>query len=148
MPAGQERARPPGSRGAEAASVAAHGVALFLFGTGGVLFVSHVLQLWPFTVDDTFITLRYAARLARGRGLSWNDGEAPVEGYTSFSWTLLMAIPHWFTDDAELWAKLGSAVAVIGTSACVALHPALRLAIEERFQRALAGALAVAFLLL
>jgi hypothetical protein len=83
-------------------------VVVFLFALAGVAFTSHARLLWPFTVDDTFITLRYAARLAGGRGLSWNDGEAPVEGYTSFSWTLLLSPAHFFGPDAEWFAKLAS----------------------------------------
>jgi len=48
-------------------------------------------QLSVFTVDDTFISLRYAWNLVNGYGLVWNAGEPPVEGYTNFSWVLLMA---------------------------------------------------------
>ena len=88
-------------------------VALF----SAAVFASYLIELWPFTVDDTFITLRYAARLAAGRGLSWNDGEAPVEGYTSFLWTILLAPAHWFVGDAEAIAKftsLGATVLLLG----------------------------------
>jgi len=99
------------SRALRLANLGLRALALVLFATAGVVFVSHALLLWPFTVDDTFITLRYAGRLASGRGLSWNDGEAPVEGYTSFSWALLLAIPHWFSADAEWHAKAGSLAA-------------------------------------
>ncbi len=40
--------------------------------------------------DDTFIALRYAERLARGHGLTWNDGYR-VEGFSSPLWVLLLA---------------------------------------------------------
>jgi hypothetical protein len=39
---------------------------------------------WPFTADDALISVRYAQHLAAGRGLVWNEGEAPVEGYSNF----------------------------------------------------------------
>ena len=42
-------------------------------------------------VDDAFIIFRYADNFARGEGLVYNPGE-PVEGYTSFSWTLLLGL--------------------------------------------------------
>lgn len=42
------------------------------------------------TIDDAFITFRYARNLALGDGLVFNVGER-VEGITSLSWTLLLA---------------------------------------------------------
>ncbi len=51
------------------------------------------LAWWQrFIQDDAFISFRYADNLARGWGLVWNEGE-PVEGYTNFLWTLMMAVP-------------------------------------------------------
>ena len=41
-------------------------------------------------VDDAYIVFRYVDRLLDGRGLTFNDGER-VEGFTSLSWTLLLA---------------------------------------------------------
>ncbi len=46
-----------------------------------------------FIQDDAFISFRYAAHLAAGQGLVWNPGQAPVEGYTNFLWTVLMSGP-------------------------------------------------------
>ena len=45
-----------------------------------------------FVQDDAFISFRYSENFARGNGLVWNIGER-VDGYTSFLWTVLMAIP-------------------------------------------------------
>ena len=47
-----------------------------------------MLLLWTylfaeFVFDDAFITYRYASNWASGRGLTWNPGEAPVEGFSS-----------------------------------------------------------------
>ncbi len=41
--------------------------------------------------DDTYISLRYARNMADGFGLVYNPGEPPVEGYTNFLWTALLA---------------------------------------------------------
>ena len=45
-----------------------------------------------FIQDDAFISFRYSHNLVRGLGLVWNPGDR-VEGYTSFLWTLIMAVP-------------------------------------------------------
>ena len=44
--------------------------------------------------DDAMISMRYARHLAEGFGLVWNPGEAPVEGYTNFAWTIALAALH------------------------------------------------------
>lgn len=49
------------------------------------------LRRWSFTVDDTFITLRYSWNFAHGAGLTFNPGEA-VEGYSNPTWTLLLGL--------------------------------------------------------
>lgn len=46
------------------------------------------------TIDDAFISFRYARNLATGRGLVFNVGER-VEGFSNFSWTVLFALPVW-----------------------------------------------------
>ena len=42
------------------------------------------LYYYPYTVDDAFISLRYAENLATGEGLVYNPGQR-VEGYSNFS---------------------------------------------------------------
>jgi arabinofuranosyltransferase len=60
------------------------------------LFMALLALAWAnrFIQDDAFISFRYALNLAEGHGLVFNPGEAPVEGYTNFLWTLLLTIPH------------------------------------------------------
>jgi hypothetical protein len=53
------------------------------------LLLLQVWAVWPFTVDDMYISLRYARHWAAGDGLFWNLGEEPVEGYSSFSFVVL-----------------------------------------------------------
>ncbi|MEM6264779.1 MAG: hypothetical protein AAGI38_19865 [Bacteroidota bacterium] len=46
-----------------------------------------------FIQDDAFISFRYAKNFVDGHGLTWNVGDPePVEGYTNFLWTMLMAL--------------------------------------------------------
>ncbi|MBA2648613.1 MAG: protein LphB [Legionella sp.] len=53
------------------------------------LFIVQLIAIWPFTIDDMYITLRYAKNWTSGLGLLWNVQEAPVEGYSNFSFLLL-----------------------------------------------------------
>ncbi len=56
------------------------------------LFFLQLQAIWPFTIDDMYISLRYAQHWAEGFGLVWNIGQAPVEGYSNFSF---VAVGHW-----------------------------------------------------
>lgn len=47
------------------------------------------------TVDDAYITFRYARNLALAGELNWNVGCDPVEGYTGVLWPLLLAPAFW-----------------------------------------------------
>jgi hypothetical protein len=53
-----------------------------------------VAKQWTYTVDDSYVTFRYSEHLAKGWGLSFNQMPPRAEGYTSFLWTLIMAVPH------------------------------------------------------
>lgn len=48
-----------------------------------------VAAVWPFTIDDMFISLRYAKNWASGIGLLWNSNSSPIEGYSNFSFVVL-----------------------------------------------------------
>lgn len=50
----------------------------------------NVRRVVSFTVDDSYISYRYARNLADGLGLVYNAGER-LEGYTNFLWTVLLA---------------------------------------------------------
>jgi arabinofuranosyltransferase len=47
-------------------------------------------RYYPFISDDSLISLRYAARLLEGQGLTWSAGR-PVEGYSNLLWVLSSA---------------------------------------------------------
>lgn len=55
------------------------------------LFLFQVQAIWPFTIDDMYISLRYAKNWALGNGLLWNVHAPPVEGYSNFSFVVLAA---------------------------------------------------------
>ena len=85
-------ARTAGGGGAKSsgASLASHWAALavpvLIFATASLAFV------WRHTpIDDAFISYRYAKNLATGHGAVFNPGER-VEGYSSVSWVLLLAL--------------------------------------------------------
>jgi arabinofuranosyltransferase len=91
--------------------------ALLLGSAGAALYVlvARARVYWPFTVDDTFITLRYARHLAEGLGPSWNPGGPPAEGYTAALWMLLLAIPHALGSPALWFAKVLGVLAGYGS---------------------------------
>lgn len=87
------------------------------------LVVGLVLPLWIllvnmwrvhwFTIDDSYISFRYARNLARGLGLVYNPGEA-IEGYTNFLWTVVLAGGIRVGLDPHLVAKVLGAAAALG----------------------------------
>lgn len=70
---------------------------------------------WPVTIDDAYISFRYAKNLAAGHGLTWNPGEPPVEGYSNFLWVLILTLPHLAGISALTFAKVAGLLASIGT---------------------------------
>ena len=52
-------------------------------------------QMWVFrnaAADDAYITFRYASNIAGGYGVTFNPGEAPIEGTTTLLWAFLLAL--------------------------------------------------------
>lgn len=64
----------------------------------------HSLTLQPWTLDDAFISYRYAENWADGHGPVYNPGEY-VEGYTTFLWVALLAVASWFEFPLDPVAK-------------------------------------------
>ncbi|KTD11219.1 hypothetical protein [Legionella jamestowniensis] len=58
----------------------------------GYLLVLQIKAIWPFTIDDMYISLRYAKHWVEGYGLLWNIAEEPVEGYSNFSFVVIAAL--------------------------------------------------------
>lgn len=59
----------------------------------GLLAFSLLLSLFQdYVLDDAYITYRFSKNLASAKGLTWNPGEPPIEGYTSFLWVAVNAL--------------------------------------------------------
>jgi len=96
--------------------IAAHPAAPYVFAAlMQLLFVGYVK-------DDAYIEYRYATNAAHGHGLVFNVGDAPVEGFTSFLWTVLLVVPAWLHVPLLGFGKLVGAAALFG---CVAMVAAL-----------------------
>lgn len=51
------------------------------------------LKFWPYTMDDAYITFRYAQNFASGNGLVFNVGEKPrAEGITSPLYAIILSL--------------------------------------------------------
>jgi hypothetical protein len=69
--------------------------------------------------DDAMVSMQYARTFAEGHGLVWIAGDAPVEGYTNFLWTMWMAVVHLagVSDRlASLFVSISGAVIVVATA--------------------------------
>ena len=88
--------------------------------------VAHAVSCLPYFPDDSYISLRYAKRLATGSGLTWTDGER-VEGYSNLLWVLLVSAVAFFTKGFVVTARV---VGVVCAGAAVAAvfwaHPVTR----------------------
>ncbi|WP_412754605.1 protein LphB [Legionella donaldsonii] len=67
-------------------------IGLLLVASFIYLLLFQLKAIWPFTIDDMYISLRYAKHWADGYGLLWNIGEEPVEGYSNYSFVVLAAV--------------------------------------------------------
>ena len=74
-----------------------------------------IATVWRFTVDDTYITLRYSRNVADGIGPTFNPTGPRAEGYTTFLWMMVLSIPHVLGLDAVTVAKSLGVVATFAT---------------------------------
>lgn len=91
------------------------------FGLSCALAVTGVLvvrdRLTPaFVSDDAWISFRYAWNLVHGRGLSWNPGQEPVEGYSNLLWVLWAALGIALGAPVGPWAVVWGKVFAWGTA--------------------------------
>ena len=101
-----------------------------------LLAVVNALGLHPVSVDDAYISLRYARMLVEGQGLVWNPGER-VEGFSNPVFTLLCALPIALGMDGLLGAKLLGLAGLVGLVVGV-VGAAREIARPERLEQALA----------
>ena len=79
------------------------------------LYILQIQAIWPFTIDDMFISLRYARHWAAGDGLLWNLHSPPVEGYSNFSFVALGALSLILNSDPVLVLKSAGVVGLFFT---------------------------------
>jgi len=53
----------------------------------------HAWYVYPWALDDSYISFRYAQNFANGHGIVYNYDER-VEGYTTFLWVFLLGVTH------------------------------------------------------
>ena len=95
-------------------------IVIFLMLTGFIyLLVLQVVAIWPFTIDDMYISLRYARNWAEGAGLLWNIKEAPVEGYSNFSFVAIATFAIKLGFDPVFTLKFIGAVGLFLTTIAV-----------------------------
>jgi hypothetical protein len=63
------------------------------------------IYLYPYTVDDAFITLRFARNIAYSGDLVYNLGGVRVEGYSNFLLVLILVPIYWIEVDPVLFVK-------------------------------------------
>ncbi|MEE8170906.1 MAG: hypothetical protein V3T70_10195 [Phycisphaerae bacterium] len=73
-------------------------------------FAWQLRTMWPHTVDDSYITFRYADHLARGFGPNFNTDGTHAEGYSSPLWLLITTIPHLLGVDVVRFAKFAGVI--------------------------------------
>ena len=73
---------------------------------------------WGEIIDDAYIFFRYARNLASGYGYVYNRGEH-VEGTTSVTWTLLLAVFAYFDAPMESTAKILSFLCILALVALI-----------------------------
>jgi len=100
-------------------------IALFLY-----LFILQIQAIWPFTIDDMYISLRYSRHWVVGDGLLWNVHAPPVEGYSNFSFVVLGAIALLLSVDPVFVLKAAGVIGLFFT--CVFLFFISRFWFEKR----------------
>lgn len=72
-----------------------------------LLYILLVMLLFPrWTVDDAYISMRYAENLVQHGQVTWNVGDAPVEGYTGILLVWIYAATLRFGGDPVLIGRL------------------------------------------
>lgn len=71
----------------------------------GAVYFAAAARFYDHTVDDAFISYRYASNFAEGHGIVFNAGER-VEGYTNFLWVVLVSGGIRLGVDPELFGRV------------------------------------------
>ncbi|MHA1478702.1 MAG: hypothetical protein ACTSPU_10925 [Promethearchaeota archaeon] len=68
------------------------------------------LLFWNFTIDDAFISFRYAKNLFVDQEMVFNVGEAPVEGYSNFLWIMWMTLSFVLNIEIVFFSKISGLI--------------------------------------
>ncbi len=83
-------------------------IPLFGLAAAVAIFLALTAAYFDFTIDDTYISLRYARNVAAGEGFVFDQAVPPVEGYTNFLWiaceAALFALDAF--GDVVTWVKI------------------------------------------
>lgn len=79
------------------------------------LLVLQIQAIWPFTIDDMYISLRYARNWAAGEGIVWNLNAPRVEGYSNFSFVVLGFVTILLKGNPVIVLKLAGLLGLIFT---------------------------------
>ncbi len=77
-----------------------------------LIFLFIALQFFGWIIDDLYIYFRYVNNFVNGKGIVYNPGEF-VEGFSGFSWLIILSIFGSFGLPLELIAKLTSLLLVL-----------------------------------
>lgn len=70
------------------------------------LYAAAAASMWRYVDDDAGISFTYARNVAEGRGLVYNPGDPPVEGYSNPLWVAILAAAHLAHLDIILTSKV------------------------------------------
>src|SRR5262245_21350587 len=88
--------------------------AILLAAAAVAIVLIFAVLFWGITLDDAYITFRYARHLAEGYGLgAWNRTGERVEGYSSPLWMLLLAGAARLGVDLRIASKIFGAAAAL-----------------------------------
>jgi arabinofuranosyltransferase len=100
------------------------GAGVAWLGLAAAIFLLLAASYFNYTIDDAYISLRYARNVAGGEGFAFDNRAPPVEGYTNFLW-VVCEVPFYVLrvpGDAVLSAKLmGIAWGIVALAAAFLL---------------------------
>ncbi|MFX0134491.1 MAG: hypothetical protein ACFFDN_12700 [Candidatus Hodarchaeota archaeon] len=77
-----------------------------------IIIIVHNMLIFPWMLDDSYISFRYAENFASGQGLVYNIDDK-VEGYTNFLWVVFLGLGKKIGIDIIIFSK------ILGTLFCI-----------------------------
>lgn len=71
-----------------------------------IIFFIILIPIFNFTVDDAFISFRYAKNLINSHGLVWNIDSEPVEGYSNFLYVIILSPLYLIDNNLIITSKI------------------------------------------